>query len=278
MNLKAEDLKDLIPSIIVDNYYNVVALNSTAQKMFGEVKGEKCYKIFYGFNSPCYQKNIICPIYHKLSQIDIITLDFEVYIRSYGGIPLGGLYYESLINITNVEFIRSAIIDSLTGIYNRRFIEDFLEKLFNQWKRYNQIFSLIYIDIDQLKEINDRFGHSNGDEAIIKISDCLKMNLRDSDIAGRMGGDEFMIVLPNTALQDAQNVALRILKCVKEVKFITKISISLGVTEVFKSDENYRQILDRADEALYRVKNTQRGTIGISKSEKDIYCISQELI
>ncbi|MCS7203685.1 MAG: GGDEF domain-containing protein [Thermodesulfovibrio sp.] len=271
MKLEAEDLKDLIPSIIVDNYYNLVALNSTAQKMFGDVEGEKCYKIFYRFNSPCYQKNITCPVYHKLSQIDIITLDFEVYIRSYGSIPFGGLYYESLINITNVEIIRSAIIDSLTGIYNRRFIEDLLDKLFNLWKRYNQTFSMIYLDIDHLKEINDRFGHSNGDEAIVKISDCLKANLRASDFAGRIGGDEFLVVLPNTSLRDAQNVALRILKCIREIRFITKISASIGVAEVLKDDENFRQIFDRADKALYKVKNVQKGTIGISKSETDIY-------
>lgn len=268
MNLEIEELKNLIPSIIVDNYYNVVALNSTAEKMLGEVKGEKCYKILYGFNSPCYQRNINCPVYHKISQIDTINLDFESYLRSYGSIPMGGLFYESFINITKMELIRSAILDPLTNLYNKRFMENFLDKTFNFWKRYGQIFSIIYIDIDNLKEINEEFGHSNGDEAIVKVSSCLK--IRASDVVGRLDEDEFLVVLPYTAIKEAEGVAQRIMRCIDEIRFVKKISASAGITEALNIDENYRKVLERAKNAVYKVKNFQKGKIGVTKPDGEI--------
>lgn len=268
MNLEIEELKNLIPSIIIDHYYNVIGLNSTAQKMLGDVKGEKCYKVLYGFSSPCYQRNIACPVYHKTANIDTINLDFESYLRSYGGIPMGGLFYESFINITKMELIRSAILDPLTNLYNKRFIENFLYKTFSFWKRYSQIFSVIYIDIDNLKEINEEFGHSNGDEAIVKVSSCLKM--RASDVVGRLEGDEFLVVLPNTAIKEAEGVAQRIMKCIDEIRFIKKISVSAGVTEALNIDENYREVIERAKTAVYKVKNSHKGKIGITTSEEEI--------
>jgi len=257
MNIETEELKNLIPSIIVDNYYNVVALNSTAEKMLGDVKGEKCYKILYGFNSPCYQRNIICPVYHKESRIDTINLDFESYLRSYGSIPMGGLFYESFINITKMELIRSAIMDPLTNLYNKRFVENFLDKTFNFWKRYRQIFSVIYIDIDNLKEINEEFGHLNGDEAIKKVSSCLKIGIRASDVAGRLDDGEFLVVLPRTAINETKGVAQRINKCIDEIRFIKKISASIGITETIDTDENYKEVLERAKKAVYRVKDSK---------------------
>ncbi|MDI1471522.1 MAG: GGDEF domain-containing protein [Thermodesulfovibrio sp.] len=266
-----EDIKNLIPCIIVDNYYNILALNTTAQNMLGDVRGEKCYKIIYGFDSPCYQKNIKCPVYHKQTNIDTITLDFEVYLRSYGNIPLGGLFYESIINITKLEFVRTAILDSLTKLYNKKFMENFLDKTFTLWRRYKQIFSVIYVDIDHLKEINDNFGHLSGDEAIIKISNCLKANIRASDVTGRLSGDEFLIVLTNTSIKDAEIVALRILRCINEIRFIKKLSVSIGLTEVFETDEGYHSLLERADKALYAVKRSQKGKIGIIKSGNEVY-------
>lgn len=268
-----DDIKGLIPTIIIDNYYTIVALNSSATKMFGNVIGKKCFNLLFGFDSPCYQKDITCPIYNKTIGIDTITLDLEVYLRSYGNIPLGGLFYESVINITKVEFIRSAILDPLTGIYNRRFMENFLDKTFHLWKRYNQIFCVISVDIDHLKEINDRYGHLAGDEAIIKVSTCLKTSIRDSDAVGRIGGDEFLIILPNTTLKDAESVAIRIVNCINKIRFIAPVSLSIGLTEVSKDDESFKQIIERADKALYKVKKSERGKIAVLKAHTDTYFI-----
>lgn len=274
--LKEQELKNFIPSVIIDSSYNLIALNSTTKKMFGEVIGKKCYKVLYGFEEPCYQKGIKCPVYDKVVDTDIISIDYENYIRSYGKVPMGGIYWESVINITNVDILRSSIIDSVSGLYNRKFAESFLEKSFTLWTRYGQPFGLMFIDIDNLKEINDRYGHIMGDRAIEKISACLRVMVRSSDVACRYGGDEFLVILPNTSLDASEHAAMRLLRCVEQIQLIFPISVSIGLTQSLREDSSFKDVIKRADEAMYKAKRSGKGKIGVAKSKDDIYLIHVE--
>ncbi len=273
---KEQELKNFIPSVVIDSSYNLIALNSAAKKMFGEVIGKKCYKVLYGFEEPCYQKGIKCPVYDRIVDTDIVSIDYENYVRSYGKVPMGGIYWESVINITNVDMLRASIIDSVSGLYNRKFAESFLEKSFTFWTRYGQTFGLMFIDIDNLKEINDRYGHIMGDRAIEKISACLKIMVRASDVACRYGGDEFLVILPNTNLDASEHAAIRLLKCVEQIQLPFHVSVSIGLTQPLREDRSFKDIVNRADESMYKAKKSGKGKIGVAKSKDDIYLIHVE--
>ncbi|MCS6958089.1 MAG: GGDEF domain-containing protein [Aquificaceae bacterium] len=270
------ELKNYIPSVIIDSNYNLIALNSTAKKMFGEVIGKKCYRVLYGFNEPCYQRGIKCPVYDKVVDTDLVNIDYENYIRSYGKVPMGGIYWESVINITSIEILRSSIIDPLSNLYNRKFAESFLEKSFTLWERYGQPFGLMFIDIDNLKEINDRYGHIMGDRVIEKISACLKVMVRSSDVACRYGGDEFLVILPNTNLDASEHAAVRLFRCVEQVQLIAPVSVSIGLTQTLKEDKSYKDVIKRADDAMYKAKRAGKGRIGVAKSKEEQYLIYVE--
>ncbi|RMH81334.1 MAG: GGDEF domain-containing protein [Acidobacteria bacterium] len=267
------ELNTLIPSVVVDSNYNLLAMNATARSMFGEVLGDKCYKVLYGLEVPCYQKGIKCPVYDKVSDFDVINLDYETYLRGYGKIPMGGIYYESIVNITKVNYIRSSFIDPVSGLYNRKFAEGYLEKSYTLWKRYGQHFGIMLVDIDDLKNINDKYGHMMGDKAIERISTCLKIMVRSSDIVSRYGGDEFLIILPNTTLELSEHAAIRILKCVRQAQFIHPLSVSVGLTRYIDEDDSFKDAIKRADEAMYKAKLSGKGKIGIASSKDVFYLV-----
>ncbi len=267
------ELKELVPSVVVDASYHIVALNNTAKKMFGEAIGKTCYKTLYGFDRACFEMGIKCPIHDKTSGTDIMSMDYETYVRSYGQLPIGGMYWESLVNITSIETIRSSVLDPLSGLYNRRFAESFLEKSFTQWSRYGQPFSLMFIDIDNLKNINDTYGHIVGDKVIERLSTCLKTMIRSSDVASRYGGDEFLLILPNTNINSGEQAAVRIMKCIELIKLDVPITVSIGLTQVLKEDTSYKDIVRRADKAMYIAKRSGKGKVCVAKNAEDLYLI-----
>jgi diguanylate cyclase (GGDEF)-like protein len=234
--------------------------------MLGDVVGKKCYQVFYNLEKPCPEYNIKCPIVSNEEEVDTVTLDFEVYLRAYGKLPVGGIYWESVINITNLTVIRSGVFDPLTGLYSRGFMSGILEKLFYMWKRYGEIFSLIFLDIDNLKQINDEYGHLTGDKAINKIGQCVKLYLRKADVAIRYGGDEFLIILPKTRKSEALVVAKRIHKCIEELPFVTELSTTIGVVEVSDEDKDVEHLLERVDKVLYFAKKERKGSIAVGKN------------
>ncbi len=153
--------------------------------------------------------------------------------------------------------------DHLTGLFNRGYWELRLIQEFKRFDRYEQPSSLIMLDIDHFKKINDKYGHTVGDEAIRGVSRAIKEQVRDLDIAGRYGGEEFGIILTNTNGDGACVFAERLRKTVEHLTVYAeghevKFTISLGVAELNDQIHDHRNWIEKADHALYRSKEGGR--------------------
>jgi len=174
----------------------------------------------------------------------------------------------SIGNIKLFEKIQhQATTDGLTGLVNHRTFYEILEKELWRSRRYGGQISLIMVDIDNLKKINDAYGHRAGDKVIKEISRRIKECVRQIDITARYGGDEFAVILPNTSLADAVVAAERMLDTVsnspitwKKEQITLSISVGLGQYDVETSPED---ITSRSDEALYTAKQAGKNTVRI---------------
>jgi len=164
---------------------------------------------------------------------------------------------------------RLAIEDPLTGLFNSRYLFDQLDKEMNRAKRYLHPLSLMFIDIDKFKSINDAYGHMIGDKVLSQIANRLKDCLRSNDTAYRFGGDEYTIILPETTLPEAKLVAGRIINkfdhdCLTiNDKGTAKISLSIGITE-YQINEGIEQLLHRADVTMYEAKQCEGNSLVIT--------------
>ena len=160
-----------------------------------------------------------------------------------------------------------AVTDALTGLYNRRYFEESLEKEVQRAKRQQQPFSIIGIDLDFLKKINDTYGHFYGDLAIKTIADVLKANARSVDVPARIGGEEFDVLLPGIASDGAMIAAERIRSAIEktEIETIGHITGSLGVATYFEHTENVDELLELTDQAMYTSKRNGRNRVTLAK-------------
>ena len=166
-----------------------------------------------------------------------------------------------------------AINDGLTGLYNQSFIKVRLIEEISRAERYGNAFSLILADIDDFKSVNDRFGHVAGDRVLRSFSDRLRRILRASDIVGRFGGDEFLILLPQTSLADAGRAAERIRKAmIESSKGIPlrpdqePLTLSFGVCGTEAERIQADEIIARADKAMTRAKKEGKNRVVVLKS------------
>jgi len=188
----------------------------------------------------------------------------------------------SLINERDrmIENLRKlSIKDPLTDLYNSRYFYEQLEKEITRSDRYFHPLSLIFIDIDHFKSINDSYGHMVGDKALLMIAKKMKTSLRSLDTAYRFAGDEFTIILPETAADQAEVVADRIRsemeneRLVILEKQISKITLSIGIAEYLRNEE-MKQFIHRADVTMYQAKKSGGNKIFImpnaSEFSKDL--------
>ncbi|MDR9499958.1 MAG: diguanylate cyclase [Hydrogenovibrio sp.] len=158
--------------------------------------------------------------------------------------------------------------DQLTGVFNRRRLETDLITHFDTFDRYQTPTSVLMFDIDNLKLVNDQFGHAVGDALIMDAARISQSELRKTDLICRFGGDEFIIVLPETGLDDAAQFAERLKASLKQglQKFCTDdatVTASLGVTTVMPTDNSYQDTLQRADAAMYAAKKDGKNQVVI---------------
>jgi diguanylate cyclase (GGDEF)-like protein len=158
--------------------------------------------------------------------------------------------------------------DPLTKLYNRRYFSEVSNNLFKISHRDFKPLSIVMIDIDNFKNINDTYGHSIGDRVIIKLAKTLFRLKRESDITCRYGGEEFIMLLPNTSIRGASVYSEKIRKKVEdttveiEEEITITFTISLGVTQIdFINDKNIETVINRADEALYKAKKEGRNQV-----------------
>jgi len=165
--------------------------------------------------------------------------------------------------------------DGLTGLLNRKSWEDYLQAEFNRETRYEEECALIIFDIDRFKKINDTFGHPAGDEVIKQAATITQKMIRKVDVAGRYGGEEYVILLPSTSIDSAKVLAERIRKKIEAKPAYyggetIHYTISLGIAAFHSSLENTTQWLDCADQALYQSKEGGRNLTTIYRYENDI--------
>ena len=156
--------------------------------------------------------------------------------------------------------------DALTGMYNKRFVVNELENYSRIARRSRRAFSVILIDIDDFKQINDRYGHLSGDEYLKRLAGLIRDTLRDQDIAGRIGGEEFLVVLPETAIDGAMQLAVRLRKRVEEFVLPlqgqdVRTTISAGVCQYQRGMKDVKELLDLADQALYEAKRSDKNKV-----------------
>lgn len=159
---------------------------------------------------------------------------------------------------------RLAETDQLTALYNRHKLSDFLDREIERTLRYARPLSMIMLDMDNLKAINDTHGHLAGDEVLKGVADSIRQHIRQSDVAGRFGGDEFIIILPEINLSGAVQVAERICAQIESLSYLDKrVSISAGVVEWESRYETQDQFHSAADMALYEAKRAGGGCIRV---------------
>jgi diguanylate cyclase (GGDEF)-like protein len=175
-------------------------------------------------------------------------------------------YSDEIEKEYHAKLFNFAACDALTGLYNKRFMFNELENYSRITRRSGRPFSIIMIDIDDFKQINDRFGHLSGDEYLKQLAELIRRSLRDQDIAGRIGGEEFLVILPETAIDGAFRLAVRIRKNVEE--FVLpyqnseiRTTISSGVCQYEKGIKDVKEFLDLADQAMYEAKRSEKNKV-----------------
>ena len=171
--------------------------------------------------------------------------------------------YQTMLHEAMSKLQEASDRDGLTGIFNRRFIEHSLSSAMDRAQRYGEQLSLIMTDIDHFKRVNDQYGHLAGDETIRSVCRVLATSLRTSDLLGRYGGEEFMVIVPQTDGMGAIMLAERLRRAVERTPVVyndltLRVTISLGITELQKDTKNYEQMIHEADKALYLSKVSGR--------------------
>lgn len=218
--------------------------------------------------------NLILILFYKqdVSGQVVMSLCFTFTITNLVGIMFSRQYFD----MRRKEFIarkeearvhaelkRLASTDPLTGVYNRRRLLELAGEAFYRYRRYSRPFTILVMDLDGFKNVNDTFGHQQGDEVLISFVRALNEEKRKADALGRMGGDEFCLVLPETTPEAAARLADRILHVCGDMTLTgngqeVHVTTSIGITQPLPGDSSLDPLFARADAALYRAKHKGR--------------------
>ncbi|WP_222838889.1 GGDEF domain-containing protein [Ilyobacter polytropus] len=176
----------------------------------------------------------------------------------------------TILSFMNQRKIRSTISDKsmhdhLTGLYNRHYLELNLDTLIKKSLAFDKEISIAFIDLDNFKNINDKYGHKRGDEVLEFMGKLIKSSIRETDNAIRYGGDEFIILYQDTSTEKALEITERINTKMKKNDFLyeNKISISSGIVS-YQKNENWKELINRADKAMYDSKKSGKDKISIA--------------
>jgi diguanylate cyclase (GGDEF)-like protein len=212
------------------------------------------------------QQHVLGVINLESKEKDAFTQDDERLLQTIAG--------QLAVGIENVrlfeETIKLAITDELTGLNTRRFFFDMARKEFERSRRFDHPLAAIMLDLDHFKKVNDAFGHSSGDQVLAAVASGCKRELREVDLIGRYGGDEYSILLPETSLEKGENVAKRLCAMVSSAAVQTEhnlidLTVSLGVASFNPDCPSVEKLLDRADMALYDAKQSGRNQVCVKE-------------
>jgi two-component system cell cycle response regulator len=181
------------------------------------------------------------------------------------------------LRLSVTDHLRLAMIDPLTGLHNRRYGLARMQAIAEAAQTSGAVFAVLVADIDQFKSVNDRFGHGVGDAVLVQVAERLRQNLRAGDLLARIGGEEFLIALPDIALAEARSIAERLCSMMSDAPFDigqgralpVTISIGLAISEAGAAPahlETVTEIVDRADRALMRSKAAGRNQVTIGRT------------
>ncbi len=161
-----------------------------------------------------------------------------------------------------------SLTDEVTGLYNQRKLIEDLELYIGRYQNNHEGFSLLFVDIDYFKNVNDQYGHVIGSQLLVDMAQVLKQQLRSSDLVYRYGGDEFIVLLPRSTVEETRKIALRISEAVKAADFTIlktdqkyKLSLSIGVAQFPHDATSVKGIIDFADKMMYMSKKSGRGKV-----------------
>jgi diguanylate cyclase (GGDEF)-like protein len=176
--------------------------------------------------------------------------------------------------------VEISFVDELTGLYNRRYLMEQIERDFTRASRQRSPLSLMMIDMDGLKAINDRYGHNEGSGFLKQLGKIIKTNTRASDVAARLGGDEFVLLAPETDVEEAREVGERLLSETRQYRkqiegWEVGLSISIGIATYPTHASDVEDILKKADEALYEAKRAGKNRLCLAVSEQKLISLCQ---
>ena len=293
LNMIFNSIRD--PFCIFDNELRVIRANEAYAAMknrrVDDLIGRKCYEVLERRDSVCegcvvnrsLQSSDPCAKEKQIGLRDGVSNWVEIYtypiVDEDGKVTHVIEYTRDITERKKAEEEKGRLIerlehlsqtDSLTGLMNRRALTDRLRYEVERARRYKSELSLILCDIDNFKAINDTCGHDTGDRALQVISATLQTVLRETDIAGRYGGDEFMLILPATSAGGAENLADKLLSVVKNSDILCyegkqlELSMSIGITALIMGDAEFEPLIKRADDAMYASKQDGKGRVSCS--------------
>ena len=176
--------------------------------------------------------------------------------------------YQDRLQDNFLKHLSMALTDSLTGLHNRRYLSTHMDSVMRKMQENKKPVSLLMIDLDRFKQVNDTYGHTAGDEVLAEFGQRILRNIRGFDLAARYGGEEFVVVMPDTPIEVALGVAERLCEKmadepvhVSETKDSILVTLSIGVAQSLDRKETAETLLKRADEALYQAKRTGRNRV-----------------
>lgn len=177
--------------------------------------------------------------------------------------------YQDALRMNLFNNAEMSIKDPLTNCYNRRYFDAHLKNIVKDSVEKDRRLSLMILDIDYFKVVNDNFGHSAGDELLKQMQKRISENIRVTDLLARFGGEEFVVVMPDTNISDAYTVAERIREIIATEPFVLSgkntthsVTVSIGIAEMQKSDlDNIKKFIVRADRYLYKAKNSGKNRV-----------------
>lgn len=199
-------------------------------------------------------------VYNESKMINYLNYNFKIMCIVLTLSFILGLILKLFINNKELNFLAKR--DRLTGVYNRHKIEEILNLELNRANRYDLKFSILILDIDYFKEVNDTYGHNKGDQVLKKMCNLIGKNIRDADTLGRWGGEEFIIIAPETNIDKSFQLANKLRKIISQYNFIKdkKVTVSIGLAE-YEKNYSIDEIISRADKALYKAKNNGRNRV-----------------
>lgn len=197
------------------------------------------------------QKNVfgVIELINTLDNTSFNAYDLKVLatIGDFAAIAIEKVYYLA-------AFRKIATVDPLTGVYNRRAFTTFFERELEKQRRYDTVMSMMMVDVDDFKEINDRYGHTVGDEVLVAVAKTLAQNTRKLDFVCRFGGDEFVVLMPETKSEEARVIKERIVAQLGDRYAGTEIAVSVSIGIKDSTEEDLTGLLASVDREMYRDK------------------------